>query len=178
MTGKKIVWAIIAVAAVVVIVLVVREQRLQSIRMRRMVPIEGAVIQHDVDTKNQVPIADVVITASDGVTSAKTRSEASGFFRVVFESDMLSGKPIVVSFRHPEYEPLDLTVQTGNVGDSGEAVCCGTGSDRSEEGGSSQRSGGAGHQYPGEIHDQFPDGYERGQCGEDVSGGEYGQCAV
>lgn len=116
MNGKKIVWAIIAVGAVVVILLVLREQRLQSIHMRRMVPIEGAVIEHDVDTKNQVPIADVVITASDGVTSAKTRSEASGFFKVVFESNLLSGKPIVVSFRHPEYEPIDLTVQTGTLG--------------------------------------------------------------
>ena len=116
MTGKKIVWAIIAVAAVVVVVLVLREQRLRSINMRRSVPIAGAVIQHDTDTKKQAPIADVVITASDGVTSARTRSEASGFFKLVFESDMLSGKPVVVSFRHPEYEPLDLTVQTGKLG--------------------------------------------------------------
>jgi hypothetical protein len=35
MSGKKIVWAIIAVGAVVVILLVLREQRLQSIHMRR-----------------------------------------------------------------------------------------------------------------------------------------------
>ena len=57
-----------------------------------------------------------MITASDGVTSVRTESEASGFFKLVFESDMLSGKPIVVSFRHPQYEPVDLTVQTGTLG--------------------------------------------------------------
>src|SRR5206468_6815030 len=74
MMGKKIVWAIIAVAAVVVVVLVLREQRLQSIKVRRSLPIEGAVIEHDTDTKKQEPIADVVITASDGVTSARTQS--------------------------------------------------------------------------------------------------------
>ena len=53
--------------------------------MRQSIPIEGAVIQRDADTKKELPIADVVITASDGVTSATTRSEASGYFKLVLQ---------------------------------------------------------------------------------------------
>jgi hypothetical protein len=116
MTGKKIVWAILAVAAVVVIVLVLREHRLQSINMRRSVPIEGAVIERDPDPKKEAPVANVAITASDAVTSATTSSEASGHFRLVLESGVLSEKRVVLSFRHPDYEPLDLPVQTGTLG--------------------------------------------------------------
>src|SRR5271168_51888 len=113
MTAKKIIWGIIAVVAVLVISLVLRAHRLSSIRMRQSMPIEGAVIQRDADTKKQVPIADVEITASDGVTSATTRSEASGYFKLVLQKGVLSGRPITISFLHPSYEPLEMNVQTG-----------------------------------------------------------------
>src|SRR5580704_12929298 len=115
MAAKKVVWTIIAVAAAAVLGLFLRTNRLRSINVRQSMPIEGAVIQRDADTKKQVPIADVVITASDGVTSATTRSEASGYFRLVLENGVLSDKPVVVSFRHPDYEPLDMNVQTGRL---------------------------------------------------------------
>ena len=115
MTAKKVVWTILAVAAVVVILLLLRAHRLESIKVRRSIPIEGAVIQRDADTKNEVPIADVVVTASDGVTSATTRSEASGYFKLVLENGLLSGNPVIVSFRHPNYEPLDLNMQIGRL---------------------------------------------------------------
>jgi hypothetical protein len=115
MTVKKVIWAIIAVAAVGVILLALRAHRLRSIHVRQSMPIEGAVIQSDADTKKQVPIADVVVTASDGVTSATTRSEASGYFKLVLQKGVLSGTPVVVSFRHPSYRPLDLNVQTGRL---------------------------------------------------------------
>jgi hypothetical protein len=115
MTAKKVIWSIIAVAAVLVISLFLRAHRLSSIRMRQSMPIEGTVIQRDVDPKNEVPIADVAITASDGVTSATTRSDASGYFKLVLQKGVLSGAPVTVSFRHPSYQPLDLNVQTGRL---------------------------------------------------------------
>jgi hypothetical protein len=115
MTAKKVVWTIIAVAAVVVVFLSLREHRLESIKMRRSIPIEGAVIQRDADTQNEIPIADVVITASDGVNNATTRSEASGYFKLVLQNGVLSQTPVIVTFRHPAYEPLDLNVQTGRL---------------------------------------------------------------
>jgi hypothetical protein len=117
MTGKKVVWTIIAVAAAagLGLFLLLRAHRLRVISERLSVPIEGAVIQHDDDTKNELPIPDVVITASDGTRSAATRSDASGYFKLVLHKGVLSDQPIHVTFRHPRYEPLDLTVQTGRL---------------------------------------------------------------
>jgi hypothetical protein len=114
MTEKKIVWAMIAVAAAAVaIALLLRAHWLRSIPVHRSITIEGAVIQRDVDTKKELPIAGVAITASDGANNATTQSEASGYFELVLQKPVLSEKPVTVSFRHPSYEPLDLNVQTG-----------------------------------------------------------------
>ncbi len=115
MTGKKIVWVMIAVAAAVVIVLLLRAHWLRSISVHRSITIEGAVIQRDADTQKELPIAGVAIIASDGEKSATTQSEASGYFKLVLQKGVLSGKPVMVSFRHPSYEPLDLNVQTGRL---------------------------------------------------------------
>jgi hypothetical protein len=117
MTAKKVVWTIIAVAAAVVIALLLflRAQRSRLVSERLSVPIEGAVIQRDADSKKELPVADVVITASDGVRSAATRSDASGYFKMVLHKRVLSDLPIRVTFRHPRYQPLDLTVQTGRL---------------------------------------------------------------
>src|SRR5258706_715393 len=115
MTAKKIVWAILGVAAAVVIGLFLRAHRLQSIKVRRSSPIKGALSKRGTDTKMQLPIADVAITASDGVTTATTRSEASGYFRLVLKNGLLSGNPVTLSFQHPSYHPLQLNVQTGRL---------------------------------------------------------------
>ena len=120
MTGKKVAWTmiawmIVAVAAAVVVGLLLRTHRMRSLSLRRSVPIEGAVIQRDADTKKQLPIADVVITATDGVATATTQSDASGHFKMVLERGVLSGQPVVVRLRHPEYEPLEFDVETGRL---------------------------------------------------------------
>ena len=118
MTGKRIIWTIIAGLAVVgavVLVLLLRAHRLRSISERQSIPIEGAVIQRDADPNKELPIASVAITASDGVKSAMAQSDASGYFKLVLQKGVLSERPVTVSFRHPSYEPLDLTVQTGRL---------------------------------------------------------------
>src|SRR5271156_2167126 len=118
MTKKKVIWIIIAVAAAagIGLFLLLRAHRLRLIAERQLVPIEGAVIQHDADTKNELPVADVVITASDGFRSATTSSDAAGHFKLVLQKRVLSEQPIAVTFRNPRYQPLDLTVQTGRLG--------------------------------------------------------------
>jgi hypothetical protein len=117
MTRQKAIWTMIAVvvAAVIGLLLFQRAQRLRLVQERLSVPIEGAVIQRDADTKKELPIAGVVITASDGVRSAATRSDAAGYFKLVLHKRVLSDLPIKVTFRNPRYEPLDLTVQTGRL---------------------------------------------------------------
>src|SRR6202453_1401146 len=117
MTGKRIAWAIVAVAVCVVIVvfLLMRAHRLRAITEAQSVPIEGAVIRRDADADVELPIAGVAITASDGVRTATTESDAAGYFNLVLQKTVLSDRPVTVSFRHPNYEPLDLTVQTGRL---------------------------------------------------------------
>jgi hypothetical protein len=107
--------AVLAVVAAVVLVLLLRAHRLRSISERQSIPIEGAVIQRDADANKELPIAGVVITASDGVKSATTQSDASGYFKLVLQKGVLSERPVTVSFQHPSYEALDLTVQTGRL---------------------------------------------------------------
>jgi hypothetical protein len=117
MTGKRITWTIILVAAGVTIgvLLLLRAHRLRSIADHELIPIEGAAIQRDADAKKELPIAGVVITASDGVKSASTESDAAGYFHLVLRKGVLSDRPVAVTFRHPNYEPLTITVQTGRL---------------------------------------------------------------
>ena len=114
MTRKKVIWIIIAVAATLAVGIPVflHIHRLHVISERLQVPIEGAVIQRDTDTKKELPISDVEITATDGVRNTTTVSDASGYFKLVFHKRVLSDEPIIVTFRHARYEPLELSVPT------------------------------------------------------------------
>ena len=115
MTEKKAIWTIVAIIAALVIalVLLLRAHRVREIADRLSVPIEGAVVQRDADPKNELPIPDVVITATDGTRSAATRSDASGYFKLVLHKRVLTDQPITVTFHHPRYEPFTLVVPTG-----------------------------------------------------------------
>src|ERR1700691_3014085 len=117
MTGKRIAWAIIAVAAgvVIAVLLLMRAHRLRTITEAQAIPIEGAVIRRDADANKELPIAGVAITASDGVRTATAESDAAGYFHLVLQKTVLSDRPVTVAFRHSSYEPLDLTVQTGRL---------------------------------------------------------------
>ena len=105
------------------------------------------------------------ITASDGVRSAATRSDASGYFKLVLHKRVLSEQPITVTFRHPRYEPLDLTVQTGRLETPNQLYVaamvplfpCPKAPARPSRP-ATQR----GFQYPGEVYDQYP---HRDECG-------------
>ena len=96
------------------VLLLLRAHRLRSISTRQ-VHIEGAVIESNEDANKELPIADVVITASDGVTSVTTRSEASGYFSLVLQKSVLSKGPVTVDFQLPAYEPFGLNIQTGRL---------------------------------------------------------------
>jgi hypothetical protein len=116
MTGKKLpgrssqwpqAWSL-------VLVLLMRAHRLRLITERQSIPIEGAVIQRDADPNKELPIADVAITASDGVRAPRP-VRCCGIFQACPAKGVLSDRPVTVSFPHPNYEPLDLTVQTGRL---------------------------------------------------------------
>jgi hypothetical protein len=118
MTEKKAIWTIVAVLAVLVAALsflLLRAHRLRALADKLSVPIEGAVVQRDADTKKELPIAGVVITASDGTRSAATRSDSSGYFKLVLHKRVLSDQPINLTFHHPRYEVLKMKVLTGRL---------------------------------------------------------------
>jgi hypothetical protein len=106
---KVLIWAIIAaVAAAVAITFVVRTHRWGVGTTR----IKGAVIILDDDSRKELPIAEVAVMASDGATSATTESNASGYFNLPFDGGVWPGQTVTLSFRHPDYEPLDIKFQT------------------------------------------------------------------
>lgn len=79
----------------------------------RSVTIQGAVIRHNPDPLKQSPIADVQVTASDTVTSATGRSDASGYFKLVLGAGVWPQSIVTLNFKHPDYHPLSLSFQAG-----------------------------------------------------------------
>jgi hypothetical protein len=106
-------WKWIAISAIVgsialitATVLVVRARRWNSTLMT----LQGAVIRHDSDTEKEVPISDVQITATRGATTISARSDASGYFRIKFPDVIWPGQTVTLSFRHEDYQPLDINL--------------------------------------------------------------------
>src|SRR5580704_12963777 len=108
MTRKRMtIWILIAAAAgaaTVVLVFGLRHWR------PRWSAIQGAVVRRDTDTRMQSPIPDAVVTATHGDVTVSTKSDATGYFKVTFPGTVLPGTPVSLTFRHPDYNALDLEV--------------------------------------------------------------------
>jgi hypothetical protein len=98
-----------AAVAVVVATLVLRLQHLRPGSLM----IQGAVIRRDSDTRKQLPISNVFVVASDGVTSIDTESDASGYFRLALPGAIWPGRTVNLRFRHARYQPLELNLRVG-----------------------------------------------------------------
>ena len=81
---------------------------------RKPIVIKGAVVQFSDDTLRQSPITDVEVSVGNDLAPAGSKSDFLGFFSVTLHPGVKRGEPITLSFRHPDYLPLDLT---GTVGD-------------------------------------------------------------
>lgn len=101
--------AVVAAAAVIATVVFVRAHRWRP----RTVSIQGAVIRKDKDPNRQLPIANVAVTASDGVVTVGTQSDASGFFDLRFKENIWPGQTVHLGFRNDRYEPLDMVLHLG-----------------------------------------------------------------
>lgn len=105
---KIVLWLIaIALGLASLVVLLVRASRWRP----RSVTIEGAVIRRDPDPRRELPIADAVVTASDGMSTSTTRSDESGFFKLVFHEKVWPPEQVTLSVQHPEYHPFSLQFQ-------------------------------------------------------------------
>ncbi|KAA6464594.1 carboxypeptidase regulatory-like domain-containing protein [Acidobacteria bacterium AB60] len=107
---RVILWvAIVAALGGVAAVLVVRSARWRP----RNITIQGAVVRRDQDPRRQLPVGDVAVTASDGVLTLATESDASGYFKLNFKENFWPGQKIRLSFHDPQYEPLEMTLPVG-----------------------------------------------------------------
>lgn len=100
--------ALVAAAAIVAVLL------LRNGQWRpRAIAIQGAVIRKDGDPRKQLPVSDVKITATDGVMTVNTASDASGYFHLRMQEKAWPGQKLLVSFRRPDFKPFDLTIPLG-----------------------------------------------------------------
>lgn len=74
----------------------------------------GAVLVQDTDPAKQAPISNVKIVATDGSAVAEAQSDSSGFFRLNLQTGVWPDRVITLRFRHPDYDPLELSGRLGN----------------------------------------------------------------
>jgi hypothetical protein len=81
---------------------------------RKPISLKGAIIQEDADTRKQSPITDVDVDVADDLASADSISDFSGFFRLTLRRGVKRGRSVVLQFRHPDFQPVDLPVTVGD----------------------------------------------------------------
>ena len=76
---------------------------------RRHRVLAGAVLIANADPRKQLPVANVEITAEAGGRTEHTKSDASGYFQLNWRPVVWPGEQLTFRFRHPDYQPLDVT---------------------------------------------------------------------
>jgi hypothetical protein len=108
--GRKIaIWAF-----VVVVIAGALAAILAAIHRAQPITIKGAVLSKDTDPQKQLPIADVQITGTSGLASTSAKSDPSGFFSLTLRRGLRRRQPVILRFRHPDYQPLDLNEYIGD----------------------------------------------------------------
>jgi hypothetical protein len=79
----------------------------------RTIAIQGAVVRRDSDPRRQLPIAAVSVTATDGLLTVGTESDASGYFNLNFKENVWPGQTVLLMFRSPQYKPFEMTMPLG-----------------------------------------------------------------
>jgi hypothetical protein len=109
MSAKRKVVLVVLLLAIPISVLWVRHLN------RRTVTLVGAVIIKDSDPRKQLPIAGVHVIAGDGRLALPAVSDSSGLFKITIRRLLLLGRRgVMVHFRHPDYEEMELFVPISN----------------------------------------------------------------
>lgn len=111
MNGKKLtLWTAVAlVAAGLATYLALPSHRWRP----RTIILQGAVIRDEKDPREQRPIGDAVVTASDGVSTLEAKTDASGYFMLRLNEGVWPGKYLQLHFSRPDYASADITVPLG-----------------------------------------------------------------
>ncbi len=100
--GKRIaIWTFVALGILATVLTVVFLTR------RKPVVLKGAVLRQDQDPNKQLPLADVQITAINGLGSGHSQSDAMGFFSLTLPTGLRRRQPVLLQFRRKDYKPLD-----------------------------------------------------------------------
>ncbi len=98
-----------AVAVVLIAAFLMHSHRWEP----RVIMLQGAVIRSDSDARRQQPVEGVLVTASDGVNSATTRSDASGYYILTLKAGVWPKQVVHLRFQHDEYKPLEIQAEVG-----------------------------------------------------------------
>ena len=107
-TALVIVGGIFVIAIAVGAVLYVRW------RSHRLIVMQGAVMVKDQDARKERPIAGVEVTAVDSLQIVTVKTDSSGLFLIPLHEGTKRGEPIMLEFRHPDYQQLDVPEFVGN----------------------------------------------------------------
>jgi len=100
--SKKVqTWVLAALVILLLVAVIIVSRRRQPLVLR------GAVTVQSKDSHKEVPIADVGVSISDGLTPITVKSDASGYFTIKLPARVRRGHLITLQFRHPDYLPLD-----------------------------------------------------------------------
>ncbi|HVN20852.1 MAG TPA: hypothetical protein VMU05_18840 [Dongiaceae bacterium] len=80
---------------------------------QKPVTLHGAVIIQNTDPRKQLPIGGVHVQGGE-FPDATSKTDSSGFFSITLPRAIRRGHPIILHFRHPQYEALDLDDYVGN----------------------------------------------------------------
>jgi hypothetical protein len=81
---------------------------------RKPLTIMGAVTVQDADPRKELPIAGVEITAANSWGEASSKSDSSGFFSLKLRKRLRKNEGVILKFRHPNYQPLDIKEATAD----------------------------------------------------------------
>src|SRR6267154_3692120 len=96
---KIIAWIIVGISIVGLLIALTHR--------RQPVVLRGSVLRQDVDPNKQLALADEEITAINGLGSAKSKSDTSGFFSLKLPKGLRRRQPVLLQFRRKDYQPLD-----------------------------------------------------------------------
>ncbi|MGH9328458.1 MAG: carboxypeptidase regulatory-like domain-containing protein [Terriglobia bacterium] len=104
--GRAGVWIAItiAIAASLTVGLLTRRRP----KALRPLILEGAVISRASQPDKESPLSHVEVTATEGLVTTSGASDSSGFFKLALPISRQVAGPILLSFRHPGYLPLEL----------------------------------------------------------------------
>ncbi len=110
MTGeRKLAFRAVFIAAIGISLAALAVLFLWRSRGGQSVLLVGAVMKQDIDPSRELPITDVEVSVANDMAAQTSKSERSGLFRVPLRPGVRDGQPITLMFRHPNYEPLDIT---------------------------------------------------------------------